>query len=86
MAKTDRINPRTLASVREQLSTLVADTTHADSSHDYGYFKGWVEALYWADLIDHPTCEALKSEAHAAFEQALSQIGAGTAPSNSRIH
>lgn len=36
MAKTDRNNPRTLACVREQLSTLVAETTQADSSHDYG--------------------------------------------------
>lgn len=86
MAKTDRNNPRTLESVREQLRILVAETTQADLSHDYGYFKGWVEALYWADLIDQGTCEALKSEAHAAFELALSQTGAGAPPSFSRTH
>ncbi|TCV51458.1 hypothetical protein [Pseudomonas sp. 460] len=78
MARTDRNNPRTLESVREQLRTLVAETTQADSPHDYGYFKEWVGAL--------ATCEALKSEAHAAFELALSQTGAGAAPSFTRTH
>lgn len=46
MAATDRSNPRTLESVREQLRTLNTETTQGDSSHDYGYLKGWVGALY----------------------------------------
>ena len=46
MAKADRNNPLTLEDVREQLRIPVAEITQTDSFHDYGYFKGWVGALY----------------------------------------
>jgi hypothetical protein len=60
-------SPRALKGVRDNLRDLVAKTSLRYAPHDHGYIKGWINALYWADILSAEACKVLQAEVQDAF-------------------